>query len=230
MTIAEIYETFDKIGCLTFATVNEHGEPETRIAHLRAYDNDGLYFMSMFTKPFYYQLKTNKNISINGLHAKSEVEHDENGNPIFDHGYSARLTGKVREVSISDIEKKNNPIFDFCLKDHEKYKAMVVFCITEGRGDIFDYDFERLSRENKLERTYFSFNGAKIEPRGLKIDQSTCIHCGKCKKVCSFLAVSLIDGNYKISINRCDECGDCFLACPVHAISYRYEKNLETEY
>ena len=57
MTIKEIYEKFDKIGCLTFATVNEEGEPETRIAHLRGYDNEGIYFMTMFTKGFYRELK-----------------------------------------------------------------------------------------------------------------------------------------------------------------------------
>lgn len=214
---------FDKIGCLTFATVNEKGEPETRIAHLRAFDDDGIYFMTMFTKPFYNQLKTKGTVSIIGLHAKTEVEHDKEGQPIFDNGYFIRLTGNVKEVSIEEIKAKNNPIFDFCLKDHENYKAMVVFCVTSARGDIFNYDFERLSRDNKLERTYFSFGVEKIEPRGLKINEGICIHCGKCKKACSFLAVDLIDKKYVINENRCDECGDCYLACPVDAISYRYE-------
>ena len=35
MTIKEIYEEFDKIGCLTFATVSKEGYPETRIAHFK---------------------------------------------------------------------------------------------------------------------------------------------------------------------------------------------------
>lgn len=56
MDIKDIFEKDDKIGCCTFATIN--GDyPETRIAHFLAYDKEGLYFMTMTTKPFYKQLK-----------------------------------------------------------------------------------------------------------------------------------------------------------------------------
>ena len=96
MTIKEIYEKFDKIGCLSFATVNEDGEPETRIAHLRAYDEEGIYFMTMFTKDFYKQIKANGKVAINGLKARTEVAHDKEGFPIFDKGYAIRLTGNVK--------------------------------------------------------------------------------------------------------------------------------------
>lgn len=62
MTIKEIYESFDKIGCLTFTTVDENNQPESRIAHLRGFDDEGMYFMTMYTKPFYKHLKANNNI------------------------------------------------------------------------------------------------------------------------------------------------------------------------
>lgn len=219
MTIKEIYEAFEKIGCLSFTTVNEHNEPESRIAHLRAYDEDGIYFMTMHTKSFYSQLKQNGNLSICGLCADTKVVHDEEGKPVFDAGYAMRMTGKVREVPMEEIKAKQNPIFDFCIYDQEKYPAMVVFCITEGRGDVFDYDFEKVTRENKLERGYFSYNGGKINYKGLKIDQDKCISCGICKKKCSFLAITEENGRYDIDKNRCDECGDCFMNCPKKAIS-----------
>ena len=218
MEIKEIYEAFDKIGCLTFATINENGEPETRIAHLRAYDDGGIYFMTMFTKPFYKQLKASEKISVNGLCAKAEIVHDENGFPIFDSGYAIRMTGDVEELSMEEIKAKHNPLFDFCIKDQEKYQAMVVFCITAARGDIFDYDFEQKDRESKLERTYFSYHGKKIAYRGVVIDQEKCIRCGACKQCCSFLAVDEVNGTYEINRNRCDECGDCVVNCPVDAI------------
>lgn len=220
MTIKEIYQAFDKIGCLNFATINENGEPETRIAHLRAYDDSGIYFMTMFTKSFYKQLKATGKISLNGLCAKSEVTHDENGLPLFDNGYAIRLTGDVKEISMDEVKAKNNPLFDLCIKDQQQYAAMVVFCITSARGDIFDYDFEKKSKENKLDRTYFSYNGAKIEYKGLVIDQNKCISCGVCKKSFSFLAIDEKDGRYTISSNHCDECGDCFITCPVDAIHH----------
>ncbi|MFI3208785.1 MAG: 4Fe-4S binding protein [Eubacteriales bacterium] len=225
MTIQEIYEKFNQIGCLTFATVNEQGEPETRIAHLRAYDDNGIYFMTMFTKEFYKQMKSTGKVSICGMSAKTEVEHDENGFPIFQGGYTIRMTGDVEEVSMDEIKAKQNPLFDFCIKDQEQYPAMVVICITTGRGDIFDYDFEKITRDNKLERTYFSYNNGIIKYKGLYINQEQCIHCGVCKKKCSFLAIKEEDGIYTIDKHRCDECGDCYVNCPVKAISYERKSN-----
>ncbi len=219
MTIKEIFEQFERIGCLTFATVDSNGCPETRIAHLRAYDDEGIYFMTMHTKTFYRQLKNNGFLSICGLCANTQYNHDENGMPVFDNGFAMRMTGTVKEVPIDEIKAKNNPIFDMCVKDHEKYNAMVVFCITSARGDIFDYDFEMESRENKLERIYFAYNGAKIKHSGLHIDTDKCISCGVCKQKCSFLAVKEEISTYSIDINRCDECGDCLINCPVEAIS-----------
>ncbi len=220
MTIKDIYEKFDKIGCLSFTTINENLEPESRIAHLRAYDDEGIYFMTMYTKDFYAHMKNNKKVSICGLCANTQVAHDENGFPIFDNGYAIRMSGNVKEISIEDIKKKNNPLFDFCIKDQETYEAMVVLCITDGYGDIFDYDFEKISRENKLERTYFSYNGAKEKYKGLNIDNEKCISCGVCKEKCSFLAITEENGAYLIDKHRCDECGDCYINCPAKAISY----------
>ena len=219
MNIKEIYEHFDKIGCLSFTTVDENGIPESRIAHLRAYDDDGIYFMTMFTKDFYKHIKNNGKLAICGLNAKTQVSHDADGKPSFEGGYAMRMTGNVKEVSIDEIKAKNNPIFDFCIADKEKYNAMVVFCITDGYGDVFDYDFAMLHRNNKLERKYFAYNGAKIKYKGLFINQQRCISCGICKKKCSFLAIKEENRRYTIDQYRCDECGDCYINCPAKAIT-----------
>ncbi len=222
MKIKEIYEHFDKIGCLSFTTVDEDGYPESRIAHLRAFDDDGIYFMTMYTKAFYKHLKNNGKISLCGLNASTEVHHDENGMPIFEGGYAMRMTGTAKEVSIEDIKAKNNPMFDVCIKDQEKYNAMVVFCITSARGDVFDYDFELEKRDHKLERIYFSYNGAEKKYRGLVIDKDECISCGLCKVKCSFKAIAEEENVYAIDKYRCDECGDCYINCPVKAIKIPY--------
>ncbi len=220
MTIQEIYEKFNNIGCLSFATVDENGTPESRIAHLRAYDDEGIYFMTMFTKDFYKQMKSNGKISICGLNAKTQVEHGEYGLPVFDTGYAIRMTGNIKEVSIEEIKSKNNPLFDMCIKDAQIYQAMIVLCITDGYGDVFDYDFEKVSRDNKLQREYFAYNDAKKKYKGLKINQEQCISCGLCKVKCSFLAIKEENSVYSIDKYCCDECGDCYINCPVKAIEY----------
>ena len=78
MDLADIYKKFDRIGCLTFATIDQ-GYPQTRIAHLFAYDHEGLYFRTMITKAFYNQLKKSEKVSICGMfpniidHTKCDV-------------------------------------------------------------------------------------------------------------------------------------------------------------
>lgn len=103
MKIKEIYESFDKIGSVVFSTIDD-GFPETRIAHFFAYDDRGLYFRTMTTKPFYHQLITSKRVSVCGLNAKTEINHDNNGMPTFEPGYSIRVTGECQEVDIEYME------------------------------------------------------------------------------------------------------------------------------
>ncbi len=220
MNIKDIYEAFNKIGTVVFATLDKDA-PQTRMAHFRAYDDDGIYFMTMYTKSFYKQLKEGKRVSVCGLCANSTtIEHADNGEYIFKPGYAIRLTGEVKEITLEEIKAKNNPMFDMGIKDVAKYPAMVTFCITKARGDVFDYDFEKISRENKIQRTYFSYGGWDIVTTGMLIDNNRCISCGRCEEVCSFKAVKNENNSYCIDTSRCDECGDCLLACPSEAISY----------
>lgn len=218
MNIKEIYTMFDRIGSLTFATV-KNGYPETRIAHFFSYDDEGLYFRTMFTKPFYKQLKEEGKISVCGLSSSSQVNHNEEGMPEFEPGYTIRITGDVKEVSFDDIKSKteNKHLFKVGIKDKERYPAMKFFVLYKGAGEIFDYDFETKYRNHKLLRTNFSFNSYKNDVFSLKINEN-CLKCGKCYKVCSFKAIEQESDEYKISQSKCDVCGNCVMVCPVNAI------------
>lgn len=219
MTIKEIYERFDKIGCCTFATID--GEyPETRIAHFLVYDEEGIYFMTMNTKPFYKQLKETGKVSVCGMYAKTEVNETEDGSLEFDPGYYIRITGDVREVSIDEIKAKNDPAFAYCIKDNERYPAMTAFVLYRAKGEIYDYDFAKEHRDHKLERKRFSYGGSQYVKAGLTITDQ-CIGCGKCSKVCTFSAIYKEGEQYRINGERCDECGNCFVNCPVHAIRHK---------
>lgn len=219
MTIKEIYEKFDKIGCCTFATID--GEyPETRIAHFLVYDDEGIYFMTMNTKPFYKQLKETGKLSVCGMYASTEVVTKEDGTLKFDPGYFIRITGDVREVTIDEIKKKNNPAFNFCIEDNQRYPAMTAFVLYRAKGEIYDYDFAKEHRDHKLERERFSYGDFGYEKSGLTITDR-CISCGKCMKVCTFSAIYKDDTQYRINGNRCDECGNCFVNCPAKAIEHK---------
>lgn len=219
MTIQEIFDRFEKIDCCTFATVD--GEyPETRIAHFLVCDEEGIYFMTMNTKPFYRQLKANGKLSVCGMSAATAVSERPDGELHFDPGFVIRLTGDVREVSIDEIRAKNDPAFNFCIEDNARYPAMTAFVIYRARGEVYDYDFEKERRGHKLERERFSYGGMDYEKSGLTITDK-CIGCGTCERNCTFGAIYEENGSYKINGARCDECGNRFVHCPVGAVVHK---------
>jgi len=196
MDVAEIYEKFDQIGCLTFATIDQN-YPQTRIAHLFAYDHEGLYFRTMITKAFYDQLKKTQKVSICGMFPKTFVSHDP-------------LKTLKEKAAV-------NEMFMLGVKDIEKYPAMTTFCLCRAWGEVFDFDFEMEHRSHKLLRTGFSFGGKTIPFRGVRITEE-CIACGECRERCSFKAISQHDEQFVIDNTRCDVCGDCYTICPANAV------------
>lgn len=217
MEIKEIYERFDKIGCAVFSTVNG-GNVESRIAHFFAYDEEGIYLRTMNVKPFYKQLKESKSLTVCGMYPSSEVMHDENNLPSFHPGYTMRITGDVRELTMDEVEEKaaKNRDFNVAVYDIKKYPATKIFVLYRATGECYDFDYAKELRDHKLERERFAYGGMKVEPAGLKITDQ-CIGCGKCLTACSFDAI--VPGTpYKILGNRCDECGNCYLSCPAGAV------------
>jgi ferredoxin len=227
MNIADIYEKFNQIGCLTFATVDKD-IPQTRIAHLFGHDHEGLYFRTMITKPFYEQLKQTEKVSICGMFPETSVSHDEQGMPYFAPGYTIRATGDIKEISFETLKEKAavNEMFMLGVKDIEKYPAMTTFCLYNAWGEVFDFDFEMEHRSHKLLRTKFYFGGKQIPNRGMRITEE-CIACGECHEVCSFKAITPGDDQYRIDPIKCDVCGDCYTTCPSDAIEIVIDDPIE---
>lgn len=218
MDIKSIFDKFEEIGVCTFSTI-DNGYPESRVAHFIAYDKEGLYFMTMNCKPFYRQLTETGKVSVTGLKASTQVKMTSDRNLVFEPGYFIRVTGDVREVSVNEIKAKNNPIFTYGLEDIERYPNMVFFLIYRAKGEIYDYDFDKIHRGHKLERKRFSIGNFPFNKPGFSISQK-CIGCGACFKVCSFDAIlkDPQNGKMRISGDRCDECGNCYNVCPYGAI------------
>ncbi len=51
------------------------------------------------------------------------------------------------------------------------------------------------------------------------INQEKCIKCGKCKEVCRFDAIPIINNQYIVDSLSCEGCGYCARVCPVGAIT-----------
>lgn len=221
MKIKDIYKHFDDIGCVSFSTINDEGYIDSRIAHFFAYDDEGLYFRTMEVKEFYRQLKKHNNVSACGMYPNTRVTHDEEGLPHFVPGYTVRISGDTRELTMDEVNEKakTNEEFVVATFDIKKYPSTRIFVLYKAKGEVYDYDFEKENRDHKLLRECFSYGGENATPAGLSITDK-CIACGKCKRNCTFDAIE--EGRpYHIIKERCDECGTCYEVCPVNAINTR---------
>lgn len=92
-----------------------------------------------------------------------------------------------------------------------------MFVLNRARGEIFDYDFEKVNRDHKLQRIRFKINDFEYPNRGLVI-KDNCVNCSLCFKACSFSAISKGKVHYEIDPLKCDMCGDCTISCNFDAI------------
>lgn len=219
MTIKEIYEKMNEVGLLTFSTMH-NDEIHSRIAHLNGYDDEGIYFRTMWNKPYGRQLKETGKVTICGASDSRILGHNEDGVPEFPPGYTIRLIGEVRHLSEAEVRERarDNEALQLAVYDMDKYTAMRDgnFMIYKGKGELLDYDFECLNREHKLLRERFQFGGATYNKVGPTITDN-CIECGLCFDNCTFKAIE--SGTpYRIISERCDDCGSCLMNCPVDAI------------
>lgn len=222
MTIKEIYEAADKIGLLTFSTIY-NGEVHSRIAHFNGYDDEGIYLRTMGNKGYGRQLRDGGKVTVCGHFGGGILNHDNVGaEPVFAPGYSFRLIGEVRFVTAEQIVEraKTNKMLEVAARDITAYPAMANgnFVIHKAKGEIFDYDFAKVERDHKLLRTRFAYGGATYNPAGVIITDE-CVGCGTCKSICSFDAIEIVDGRYRVMPERCDDCGSCLLRCPIGAIA-----------
>lgn len=219
LSIGEVYNLFDKVGCCSFSTLDGKGGVEARIAHFFAFDEEGLYLRTMTVKPFYRQLVEGGRLAVCGEWTEERVRYDEDNLPVFRPGFQVRVSGEVRELSMAEVEAKapHDRNFNVAVYDIAKYPETRVFVLHRFHGEVYDYDYGMVGRDHKLERERFAFGGDAFEAPGLRISDG-CIGCGACLDACSFKAI--VPGRpYAIRGERCDECGNCFHACPVGAVA-----------
>ncbi len=56
------------------------------------------------------------------------------------------------------------------------------------------------------------------------IDEQSCINCGKCKDVCRFDAINVIDDQHRVDPISCEGCWYCSRVCPTDSIEMKTQK------
>jgi uncharacterized pyridoxamine 5'-phosphate oxidase family protein/Pyruvate/2-oxoacid:ferredoxin oxidoreductase delta subunit len=221
MTLNELDDVIKKVGCLSITTL-DGDTMHSRIISICGCDSDGIYFLTMDTKPFYRQLRSNPHISMCGIYPSGRKEGlNKDGQPYWPPGFTLRITGEAREESPQEIKikaEKGSKLHQYTQEEVARYPAMKLFCMYKGKGEVFDYDFELENRDHKLLRKRFAFGGANFNYAGVRIDPEICISCGECADVCTFSAIEEGDEAYRVIGERCDECGSCIMVCPTKAI------------
>lgn len=218
LSIQEVFEKFNEIGCCSFATLDGEGGVSSRIAHFFAWDDEGLYLRTMTVKPFCKQLVEGGKLSVCGEKTEGPCTWDENHMPHFQPGFMMRVSGDVRLLSQDEVNAKAaaNSEFNVAVYDINKYPETVVFVLHSAWGELYNYDFNLVHMDHKILRERFAWGGAAFAPPGLTITDA-CIECGQCQEVCTHKAI--IPGTpYSIRGTWCDECGNCFHVCPADAV------------
>jgi MinD superfamily P-loop ATPase len=56
------------------------------------------------------------------------------------------------------------------------------------------------------------------------IDEDSCVNCGKCKEVCRFDAINVIQNQHRVDALSCEGCWYCSRVCPTGAIEMKEQK------
>ena len=203
MTTLEILRILQRdIHSTVFATLDEHGLPQTCVIDLMLADDDGLYFLTAKGKSFYRRLMAEPFVAISGM---------KGGDTLSTTAISVR--GPVRNIGkkrLAEIFEKN-PYMAKIYPSEKSREALEVFQLYKGQSEYFDL------AQLPPYRQSFSFGGETVHQTGYRICGEKCIGCQTYRDVCPTGCISetvprLIDAS------RCLHCGNCLEACPAGAV------------
>lgn len=185
-----------------FATLDEHGLPQTCVIDLMLSDENGLYFLTARGKTFYERLMTKPYVALSGM---------KGGDTLSTVAISVR--GAVRNIGkdrLAEIFEKN-PYMAKIYPTKKSREALEVFQLYKGEGEYFDLSQLPPYRQS------FSFGGESCHEAGYRVNAEKCIGCQECRSVCPSGCISNTVPRV-IDESHCLHCGNCFQECPVKAV------------
>lgn len=126
MNVQDCLQLLREIKSVSFATVDEQGLPQVRIADVMIVEAEKLYFCTARKKAFYDQLINTKHVAIVGMNEKYQM---------------VRLSGKVKKLDEQkqwiDRIIQENPALDALYAGETRY-TLEPFCIENGKIEFFE--------------------------------------------------------------------------------------------
>lgn len=197
-TAQDCIHLMGEIRSLSYATVDENGDPQVRIIDTLEHKGK-LYFVTARGKEFYKQIAGNGKVGIVGMTKDWRM---------------LRMNATVQPVGreyVDLIFREFKGINDVYPGD--KRRILDAFCVQSGYGELFDLSSTPIYRED------FAFGGGQSVDKGFRIT-GDCTACGTCAQSCP---QDCIDAGaiYEIRQHNCLHCGMCLEVCPFEAVVLR---------
>ncbi len=191
--LKQVREVIDGV----LSTVDEDGNPQSRIIDIMLIDDETVYFLTARGKDVYKELIAHPQVSYLNLKDNKSI----------------RITGMAKKLEPQKewIDKmfEENRYMNNVYPGDARY-ILEPFCIEKGEIEVFDLTQKPIYREK------FTIGDWKIKEKGYEISEE-CIECGTCKDLCPQQVIS--EGTpFEIAQNHCLHCGLCFENCPSEAI------------
>lgn len=203
MTTSEILKILQAdIHSTVFATVDDHGLPQTCVIDLMLADEDGLFFITAKGKSFYERLTARPFVALSGMKGRDTLS-----------TVAISVRGAVRSIGKERLAEifEHDPYMAKIYPTEKSREALEVFHIYKGEGEYFD-----LSQLPPF-RQSFAFGGEKIHQTGYRVNPGKCIGCMGCRSVCPSGCIANTVPR-EIDAAHCIHCGNCFRICPVKAV------------
>ena len=130
MTTLEILNILQHdIHSTVFATVDEHGLPQTCVIDLMLADENGLYFLTASGKSFYERLMQRQYVAISGMKGQDTLS-----------TVAISVRGKVKNIGTRRLDEifEQNPYMARIYPTVKSREALQVFHLWQGEGEYFD--------------------------------------------------------------------------------------------
>lgn len=194
-----------EIHTVVMATADENGLPITYAVDIVDSDGSSLYFLTPKGKSFYERLKNSGYVSLTGIKRHGTLS-----------CVSVSVRGKVREIGGERLLRlfEKNPYMHKIYPTERSRKALTVFGIYEGAGELFDLS------KSTIKRADFTFGNAPQTAERYVISDK-CTACKACQTVCPQSCIDFSAARAIIKQENCLRCGNCFVVCPVGAVEKR---------